>query len=95
MKPNPEFVTGVAWYREEQWPLLLALSIDRDKLAKTYAEWQQDAERTMLRMRIEGLKIQKVDVDVAELQAWCIAKGRPINGAARAEFVVEKLQRGE
>jgi hypothetical protein len=35
MKPK----MGFAWYRKEQWDLLLAVSSDRDCLEQTYEEW--------------------------------------------------------
>ena len=37
---SPENIeVALAWYRREQWGLLLAESADADELEKTYDEW--------------------------------------------------------
>ena len=35
---NPKTKVGIAWYKREQWQLLLDVSMDRDDLEATYAE---------------------------------------------------------
>ena len=39
-----------------------------------------------------GRVVVKVEVDVEELIEWCRSQGRPIDGEARTDFVLEKLQ---
>lgn len=92
MARSEKVVVGVAWFRADQWPLLRSLSVDVDILEQTHVEWEIFAERTMKDMAREGLLARKVDVDVNELRAWCIAKQRPLDASARAAFAVERLR---
>ena len=85
-EPRRRSVIGVAWYRREEWELLRAMAADADSLEKTYEEWLAVAEKTLRKLRQQGLELHKVDVDVTELAAWCRAQGRPLDGGARAEF---------
>jgi hypothetical protein len=83
----PEFVVGVGWYYPEQWSMLLDVSTDRDSLEKTHDEWLCLAEKAMCDLKKSGGSPRKVYIDVEKLVAWCKARNRPVDGAARAEFV--------
>lgn len=91
-EPKRRSVIGVAWYRREQWELLRAMAADADNLEKTYEEWLAVAEKTLRKLREQGLELHKVDVDVTELAAWCQAQGRPLDGGARAEFARSRVE---
>jgi uncharacterized membrane protein len=103
MNPNEEIdmrkrpakgaaVMGVAWYRPEQWKLLRKVSADVEDLEETHSEWMAEANKTLTILKEEDVCFVKVDVDVEELVKWCSEKGVKIDGAARSEFVVYKLQ---
>ena len=83
----------MAWYRPEQWALLREVAADRDNISETWSEWEATALRSFAVLRARGLNIRKVDVNVREIQEWCERHQRPIDGAARAEFVRDKLGR--
>jgi hypothetical protein len=38
------------------------------------------------------LTVEKVDVDIEELLAWCNARDLPVDGKARSRYVSEKLR---
>jgi hypothetical protein len=82
-----QVVTGCAWYRPEQWERLREVSVDRDKLADTFDEWLETAEKSLPEMRKAGIYAEKIDVDVEELVAWCQALGREVNADTRVEYV--------
>jgi hypothetical protein len=84
-------LTGIAWYRREQYPLLLALSTDADNLAKTYDEWLSHVNKTREELEARGLQTVPVDVDVKELVEWCRRHEKEVDGGARAQFVSAKL----
>ncbi|MGA2033690.1 MAG: hypothetical protein ABSG68_15665 [Thermoguttaceae bacterium] len=84
-------VCGIAWYREEEWPQLLAVSVDREDLEPTHAEWLQNAQRAVLDFSARGVPVRKVDVGVDELLEWCRKDGRPLDSAARADYAAFKL----
>jgi hypothetical protein len=85
----------VAWYRREQWERLLEIASDREQLEDTFDEWQELAEETLRKLTKEGLTPRKVEVDVEELLKWCQEQGLPVDGKARSQFAVLKLQEQE
>lgn len=85
-------VLGIAWFRPEQWQRLREVSDDVDKLEATHADWLLQATRMLKKLRRKGLAVQKVDVDVEDLVAWCNAAGRSVDGAARADYAARQLQ---
>jgi len=86
-------VSGVAWYRAEQWPRLLEVSVDRSDLERTYDEWQAMATKGLAELARAGVWARKIDVDVDEMVEWCRTEGRPVDGAARAAFVALKVKK--
>jgi hypothetical protein len=95
MKKTPnqsQIITGVAWYRSEQWQRLRELSEDVDNLEETYDAWLQTAER-MIRDGIPSdVIVERIDVDVEEVLAWCNVQGLPMNAESRARFVSERMR---
>jgi hypothetical protein len=91
----PGILTGIAWYQRSEWPLLLSLSTDGDTLERTYDEWRVAAEAMFDQMEERDMAVEKVQVRMAELAAWCAAQGRPLDESARADYVAELLRRRE
>ena len=95
MKDSPnkrQIVTGVAWYRREQWERLREVSEDVDNLDETYDAWLETAER-MIRDGIPAdVHVEKIDIDVEEVLAWCNVKGLPMNASSRSQFVSERIR---
>ena len=84
--------TGVAWYRAEQWERLRDIVAAPEALEETYEEWVAMATEKLSHLAEQGLVLEKVDVDVEELLAWCNERGRAVDGEARAEFAGVKFQ---
>ena len=90
--PDKAMVNGIAWYRADQWDLLLKVSADRDKLEPTYFDWLSfalDHEKELIKNKIP---FHKVEIDINELISWCKTTNKAINGESRAAFVVHKLK---
>ena len=88
-------VTGVAWYRREDWSRLREIASDRTNLDDSYEAWLAGAQKTLLDLAIAGVAARRVSVDVEALVRWCRAEGRPVNSAARAAFVADQLRRAD
>lgn len=86
-------VTGIAWYRREQWSRLRKVSADREEIEDTYEEWLASVQSALATMASSGVHPEKVEVDVDALVRWCRAQDRPVDGAARAAFVAAKMRR--
>ena len=85
-------VTGIAWYRRDQWTRLRELASDADKLEESYDDWLAGAQTAFVQMGIAGVRAQRVDVDLDELARWCRVEGRSLDSAARAEFAASRLR---
>ena len=82
----------MAWYRPEQWQRLREMAEDVDSLEDTHEAWLQSAERLIKETAASSVLIEKVDVDVEELLAWCNARAMAVNGKARSQYASEKLR---
>ena len=83
---------GMAWYRPDQWDALRVVSSDSEELEATFREWEEYASVQYEDLRKAGINIQKVDVNVPELVAWCKARGVPVDSDSRSEFAADKLR---
>jgi len=90
---DSSLVTGIAWYRREQWTRLRALASDPDKLEESYEDWLGGAQKTLVQLTLSGVRTQRVDVDVDALVQWCQVEGRPLDSAARAAYAAFELRR--
>ena len=89
---DDQIVTGIAWYRREQWARLRELSVDADELEESYDDWLTGVQKTLVQMAVTGVQARKVDVDVDELARWCRRERRPLDSAARAAFAAVRLR---
>lgn len=85
-------LTGIAWYRRDQWTQLRELASDVEKLEESYEDWLAGAQKALVQMTVAGVRAQRVDVDLDELALWCRAESRPLDSAARAAFVASRLR---
>ena len=91
-KNNHNLVTGLAWYRREQWPLLREVAADPEILEETYDAWLRIAQKAAVDLALEGVRAERVDIDVEELVKWCRANSRLVDSSARAQFTSRKLK---
>jgi hypothetical protein len=92
-KNESRMITGVAWYRPEQWERLREVSEDVENLEETYQAWLQTAERMIRDGVPANILVERVDIDVEEALAWCNAQGLAMNAAARSQYVSEQLRK--
>jgi hypothetical protein len=86
-------VTGIAWYRADQWTRLRDVAADPDVLEDSYEDWLVGAQRILVQMAVSGVQVRPVDVDVDALVRWCETEGRLVDSAARAAYAVFELRR--
>ena len=85
-------VTGIAWYRRDQWRRLREVASDADELEESYDDWLAGAQKALVQMALSGVQARRVDVDVDALIRWCQAEGRPVDSAARAAYAALQLR---
>jgi hypothetical protein len=88
-------ITGIAWYRRNQWTRLRELAADRDKLEESYDDWLAGAQKALVQIAVTGVRARRVDVDVEALFRWCQAQGRPLDSAARAAYTALQVRNDE
>ncbi len=79
---------ALAWYRQDQWQLLLDSSTDSDKLERTYQEWLEHAEKKVDELNKDGNNVVKVDINIKQMKKWCKRHKKQIDGYTRSEYAV-------
>ncbi|HBY60130.1 MAG TPA: hypothetical protein DEH78_09930 [Solibacterales bacterium] len=87
--------TALAWYRREDYDRWLAMVDDRDVWEDTYDEWLACVEDLLRQKRPPGTTIVKTILDPDAFAAWCRARGRKLDGSARADYAVESMVKGK
>ncbi len=85
-------VLGLAWYRREHWAVLREVSVDADRLEKTWDEWLPFAEARFAALQQQGIRVEKIVVDIIDMAKWCREMGREVDAPGRAAYVVYRLQ---
>ena len=92
-KPRAKkLVAGVAWYRPEQWARLVEICSDAAVLDGSYEAWLHNATARFDEYTAAGWRLKRVDVDVEQLLAWCLVRGRPVDGQARSAYAAYLLE---
>jgi hypothetical protein len=93
LTPDRTLAVGLAWFDRKQWQRLTEAVEDRNELDDTYEQWEQSALDAVRMIERQGQKVEKVHVEVESLVSWCKAKGLPMNGESRAEYVTQLMRR--
>ncbi len=80
-------VVGFAWFDRAQWQRLTEVVDDRNELDDTFEDWERGALDAVRSLERRGQRVEKVPITVDALVSWCKAKGFPVNGASRAQYV--------
>jgi hypothetical protein len=80
----------LAWYREEDYPLLLTLFKDAARLPPAFDTWRREAESMERLADKMKLRAVRVIIDPVEFVQWCAAGNLPLDGASRNTFALRK-----
>jgi hypothetical protein len=84
----PVNVTGIAWYRREDYERLKEMFPDGDTLAYTYDDWLKTAQDLYDRLTKAGDIPVKAEIDPETFPEWCRARGMEMDGKARVAYGV-------
>ena len=84
-KPPPP--VGAYWIREEDYPALLKIFDDGDRMPPSWNEWLKMAEEMEQGLKAYGHVVLRVHIDPRTFPDWCAAQGMRPGGAARRKFV--------
>jgi hypothetical protein len=79
-------ITGIAWYRQQDYQRLLEMFEDGHRLPATYEEWLQKADSLFKGMKNRGVAVQRVYLYPDDFAAWCRSRGLNINASARMKY---------
>lgn len=91
MQPLTVRAVGMVWYRREDYPRILQIMADADKLPATWDKWFYRAEKGRRRIEKDGMVVEKVYLDPDEFPRWCEARGLDIDAKARTRFANEAV----
>ena len=78
---------GAYWIREEDYPALLEIFDDGNKLPPSWKEWLKIAEEMERGLTAYGHVVFRVRIDPKTFPDWCAAHGTTPGGAGRKKFV--------
>jgi hypothetical protein len=79
---------GVTWFREEDYPVLLEIFDDADKMPRTWKEWLKRAEQMEERAKAQGYHTQRVYIDPDSFANWCLCEGMSTDSEGRQKFAL-------
>jgi hypothetical protein len=84
---QPPPAVGAYWIKEEDYPALLQLFDDGDKMPPSWKEWLKMAEEMEQGLKAYGHVVLRVFIDPATFPDWCAAHGTSPGSAGRRKFV--------
>jgi hypothetical protein len=82
---------GLAWFRNEDYPRLLAIFEDANEMHDTWEEWQESAKKVEDHLKTEGYTVERIFIDPDTFPGWCRKAGVRINAKARSRFTAEAV----
>ena len=82
-------VTALPWYDRRDYPVLLKLFSDPDKLPATYDAWLDRAERVERQFRRASFAVARIWIRPVSFAAWCKDRNVSLDQAARLRFANE------
>ena len=84
---EPPPAVGAYWIKEGDYPVLLQLFDDGDKMPPSWKEWLKMAEEMEQGLKAYGHVVLRVYIDPSTFPDWCAAHGTSPGSAGRRKFV--------
>jgi hypothetical protein len=78
---------GLAWFRQEDYPALLEIFEDADKMHRDWDDWVKSAEEAEQRLEARGQRIDRVYIYPTTFPGWCAQQRVGVNREGRHKFV--------
>jgi hypothetical protein len=85
-------VSGIIWWKPEQWEKAKKISDDSHAFDDTYKDWKVTAEKMLISFHNIGIKVYKIEIDLDELVQWCKDQKVPLDSGARSRFATMKVE---
>ena len=84
---RPPPAVGVYWINEDDYPELLKIFVDSNRMPRTWKEWLKIAEEMERGLQAYGHVVMRVHIDPNTFPDWCAAHGTSLGGEGRKSFV--------
>jgi hypothetical protein len=84
-RPLP--AVGVYWIKEDDYPELLTVFDDGNKMPPTWNEWLKMAEEMERGLKAYGHPVMRVRIEPSTFPDWCAAHGTTPGREGRKRFV--------
>jgi hypothetical protein len=88
---SPPPAVGAYWIDEGDYPALLKIFPDSDRLPRTWKEWLKMAEEMEQGLKAYGHVVLRVRIDPSTFPDWCTAHGTNPGREGRKQFVAEAV----
>ena len=85
-------VTALPWYGRRDYPVLLKLFSDPDKLPTTYDAWLERAQVVERQFQKAGFAVARIWIRPVSFSAWCKERNVSPDQAARLTFANESAR---
>jgi hypothetical protein len=89
--PLPIRAIGISWFREEDYPTLLRIFKDANKMPRTWKEWLEGAEKMEKQVKAQGQNTERVYIDPDTFPDWCRREGVGVDREGRHKFVATAM----
>lgn len=83
---------NLAFYRKKDWRKFLSIIDDKDTMFETWKEWYKSYLKTKKELSNFGIKVNDVQINLAELELYCRNNGFKNDGQTRSQFVSNKYE---
>jgi hypothetical protein len=83
----PPPAVGAYWINEEDYPALLKMFADSNRMPRTWKEWLKMAEEMERGLKAYGHVVMRVRIDPNTFPDWCAAHGTSPSAEGRKKFV--------
>jgi hypothetical protein len=89
---RPPPAVGAFWIKEEDYPALLKIFTDGNRMPPTWPEWLKMAEEMERGLKAYGHVVMRVHIDPNTFPDWCAAHGTSPGAEGRKRFVAAAVE---
>jgi len=91
---NPKVqAIGMAWYDRADYPEILRVMADADRLPRTYDDWLQRSGQGEQELIAQGVRVFRAVIKPQPFIGWCALRGLKLDAKARMAFATEHAAR--
>jgi hypothetical protein len=91
LEDRPPPAVGAYWIKEEDYPALLKIFADGDRMPPTWGEWLKMAVEMESGLKAYGHVVMRVPIDPNTFPDWCATHGTTPGRDGRKKFVAEAV----